>query len=85
LSRLSFAGDRERLARTTPSPDRPVVRPSGEFKGVLPASETGEVVLPNSVSWIFDVEDASLIYFGLGPSVAAPLRGEQVKFIEVES
>jgi hypothetical protein len=38
----SFAGDRERLARTASRPEGPVVGPAGEAGGVGPPSKAGE-------------------------------------------
>src|SRR5215472_5891850 len=82
--RLALACDRERLARTAPSPERPVVRPSGELAGVFPSTESGEVVLPNSVNWTGDVADGAIVNLRLRPCVAAPLRRERVDLVEVE-
>lgn len=81
--RLALAGNRERLARATASPDLPVVWPLGESERPFPAAEAGEVVLANSDSWTLDVEDAARIELGLGESVAAPLESERVVVIEI--
>jgi hypothetical protein len=80
----ALSGDRERLARTAPSPDRPVVGPSGELEGVLPAADACEVVLANSVNWVGDVEDAALVHNRIWESVSAPLCGERIDFVEVD-
>src|SRR5215831_10177824 len=82
--RLALACDRERLARTAPSPEWPVVWPSGELAGVLPSTESGEVVLPNSVNWTGNVEDGALIDLRFWPRVAAPLRRERIELVEVQ-
>jgi hypothetical protein len=83
--RPAFAGDRERLARTAPSPDRSVGWPSCELEGELPSPDAREVVLPNSVNWMGDVADAALVDVGVRPEVADPGGAERIDFIEVAS
>jgi len=64
----TFAGDGERLAGTTPRPNRAVFGPAGELQGERPAGDSGEEVALRVACEVLRLYflDWSLIYVSLG-------------------
>jgi hypothetical protein len=83
--RLPFPRVRERLTGAAPRPDASLSRPSGEFKGVLPAPDPAEEMASSKPGkgCCIDLSDVSFIDRCFRKQVAEPLCGEGVVLVEV--
>ncbi|GKI71007.1 hypothetical protein NUBL21976_11590 [Klebsiella pneumoniae] len=85
---ISFACRAERLARAGASPDRAIVRPSGEAEGMGPDADPGEKVALGKSSEVVrcDIFNTPFVNFARGDmpggyEVTQPLRREWVDLV----
>jgi hypothetical protein len=87
---IAFACRAERLARAGASPDRAIVRPSGEAEGMGPDANSGEKVALGKSSEVVrcDIFNTPFVNFARGDmpggyEVTQPLRREWVDLVVV--